>query len=87
NDDDGSQLLPGLHQLRVMVTDRPWYRPPLLDASGEPVIEDGEPQLDEPIVGMPDLPAGASYDTATYVFRCFDDNNDLPAGIECDCEA
>jgi hypothetical protein len=86
NDDDGSKLEPGLHELRLVVTDRPWYRPVMRDAMGEPLEdEDGELVFHDAVIGMPDLPAGATYDTTTYVFQCYDGANP-PEGIECDCE-
>ncbi len=85
NDNDGARLSPGLHELRLVVTDRPWYRPPMLDADGEQVHDDdGVPLFLDPVIGMPDLPAGASYDTTTYVFQCYDANSP-PVGIECNC--
>ncbi len=85
NDDDGSKIEPGLHELRLLVTDRPWYRPVMLDEKGEPLKdEDGELLFYDPVIGMPDLPGGATYDTTTYVFRCYDASS-LPAGIECNC--
>lgn len=86
NDNDEKRLDPGLHELRLIVTDRPWYRPLMIDAMGDPVLdEDGEPMLEEPVIGMPNLAAGATYDTTTYVFQCFDSANP-PPGIECNCE-
>ena len=86
NDNDGTPLQPGTHQLRVIVTDRPWYRPVLLDAEGAVLLDDeGESVLGDPVIGMPDLAAGASYDTATYVFQCFD-GFDMVEGMQCNCE-
>lgn len=86
NDNDGAKLQPALHELRLVVTDRPWYRPPVLDDEGTPVLdENGQPLFHDPVIGMPDLPAGATYDTTTYVFQCHD-GNDPPEGIECNCE-
>lgn len=88
NEDDRVKADPGIHELRLMVTDRPWYRPLLYDASGEAVRdEDGELVYDEPVIGMPDLAAGATYDTTTYVFQCYDSSSTLPEGIECNCES
>lgn len=87
NDNDAVKLEPGLHELRLLVTDRPWFRPPELDAMGEPVHdEDGTPRYLDPVIGMPDLPAGASYDTTTFVFECYDGAMP-PEGIECNCGA
>lgn len=84
---DGAGVDPGLHELRLIVTDRPWYRPIMVDAMGEPVRdEDGDLVFHEPVIGMPDLAAGATYDTTTYVFQCFD-SAAPPPGIECNCEA
>jgi len=86
NDEDGNKLGIGLHELRLVVTDRPWYRPLMLDLTGEPVRdEDGELVYGDPVSGMPDLRAGATYDTTTYVFQCHD-GADPPPGIECSCE-
>ncbi|MCH9683311.1 MAG: hypothetical protein K0V04_17885 [Deltaproteobacteria bacterium] len=77
----------GLHELRLIVTDRPWYRPALVDADGNAILDDnGLPSFADPVVGMPDLAAGATYDTASYVFQCFD-ASDPPEGVECNCEA
>jgi hypothetical protein len=85
NDNDNIKLEPGLHELRLIVTDRPWYRPLMRDEMGEPVYdEEGELVYLDPVVGMPDLPTGATYDTTAYVFRCYD--SAAPEGIECDCE-
>jgi hypothetical protein len=68
------KLAPGLHSLRLVVTDRPWYRPLVVDAEGHPVYdEDDRAVTDEdadPLIGVPDTPAGASYAIADYVFRC-----------------
>ncbi len=85
NDNDGAKLDAGLYELRLIVTDRPWYRPLMVDAMGEPVRnEDGELTYHDPVIGMPDLPVGATYDTTTYVFECYE-NSAPPAGIECNC--
>ncbi|MBX7083189.1 MAG: hypothetical protein K1X88_28540 [Nannocystaceae bacterium] len=80
------KLTPGLHSLRVIVTDRPWYRPfeygpdgmVVLDADGEPVRVDATAAT----VGVPDLPGGATYSVADYVFRCRD-GLDPDAGCNC----
>lgn len=48
-------LSPGYHSLTVMVTDRPWFQPP----------GNGSRHF-----GVPDLAAGATFDTMTYVFYC-----------------
>lgn len=87
NDNDGAKVEAGLHQLQLIVTDRPWYRPPLFDAAGRPLTdEDGNPQFDDPVIGMPDLRAGATYDTTRYVFECYDNARPSP-GITCSCES
>ena len=68
-----NRLAPGLHELRLVVTDRPWYVPVELDAKGEVQRDDEGNVLRKdapPHVGVPDLPGGATYDVATYVFRC-----------------
>jgi hypothetical protein len=86
NDNDGAKVATGLHELRLVVTDRPWYRPAMVDAMGEPVVdEDGEPMFHEPVIGMPDLSSGATYDTTAYVFECHDATTP-PPGIECNCD-
>lgn len=86
NDNDDATIGAGLHELRLIVTDRPWYRPLLRDMEGKPLRdEDGALMYDEPVIGMPDLPAGATYDTTTYVFQCFDSASPTE-GIVCDCE-
>jgi len=86
NDNGGMTAGIGVHTLRLVVTDRPWYRPVMLDADGKVVTDDeGEAVYLDPVVGMPDLAGGATYDTAAYVFQCFD-ANDPPEGIECSCE-
>jgi hypothetical protein len=88
NDNDGSKVDMGLHELRLVVTDRPWYRPLMTDAMGKPVRdEDGELVVLDPVIGMPDLRAGASYDTTTYVFECHDGiAPPTPEGIKCNCD-
>lgn len=86
NNNDGTPLSPGLHQITVMVTDRPWFQPVVLDEDDNIVVdEDGEPELGEVFYGVPDLAGGATYDTTSYVFQCFD-AADPPEGIECNCE-
>ena len=82
NDNNGAKLAPGLYNLRLVVTDRPWYVPVELDSQGRPVYEDGvlQRQDADPIPGVPDLPAGATYDVANFVFRCLE-----PEDERCDC--
>lgn len=80
NNNNGAPVArPGVHTLLVVVTDRPWYVPvrekdsesefiiPELSRSG--FVRDG---TEDPIPGIPDIPGGASYDTAAYVFVCLD---------------
>ncbi len=80
------KLTPGLHSLRLVVTDRPWYRPFEVDANGELVLDaDDRPvrvDATQAAIGVPDLPGGASYATADWVFRC-DDGLDAEAGCDC----
>jgi hypothetical protein len=80
------KLAPGLHSLRLVVTDRPWYRPIVLDAEGHPVYDaDGRAITDEdadPLIGVPDTAAGASYAIADYVFQC----HSLTENEMCICE-
>lgn len=68
NDRDGTRIDPGLHELRFIVTDRPWFAPILPNMTDE----EGNPVRGDPLIGVPDLPGGATYDTATFVFRCLD---------------
>ncbi len=79
NDNDAVKLDAGVHQLRLIVTDRPWYRP-LMGTNSE-----GEDVYGEPVIGMPELRSGATYDTTYYVFECFH-HESPPEGIECSCE-
>lgn len=68
------KVAPGLHSVRLVVTDRPWYQPVLRDSDGAPMLDAAEqPIRDEgaaPLIGVPDTPAGASYAIADYVFAC-----------------
>lgn len=73
NDDNGQTLAVGLHNLQIMVTDRPFFRPQRLDADGEPVLDaSGHPVLLPTQYGMPDLAVGATWAVANYVFECQD---------------
>jgi hypothetical protein len=82
NDDNGQTLAVGLHNLRIMVTDRPFFQPPRLDADGEPVLDDaGRPVLLPTQHGMPDLGIGATWAVANYVFECHDPA--VNGGCEC----
>lgn len=88
NNNNGNQLTPGLHSLRLVVTDRPWPFPVLTDADGSPERNDGAFERDEalePLVGVPDLPGGASYAVANFVFRCRDASSEED-GVGCNCE-
>lgn len=88
NDDNKAKLEPGLHTLTLVVTDRPWYVPVKLD--------DGEVQRDregnlvradaDPRLGVPDLPAGASYAVGSYVFRCRDGTSGMDMACNCSQE-
>lgn len=79
NNDNGGQLLPGLHDLRFMVTDRPFFRPRRLDLDGDPAVDaNGDPLYLGPVFGMPDLAAGATYAVIDYVFECKDAALDAP---------
>ena len=78
NDDNGAKLAPGLHTLQIMVTDRPFFQPPRLDASGEPLEVLAPPQD-----GMPDLAQGATFAVANYVFECV--AADVMGASACDC--
>jgi hypothetical protein len=84
NDDVGRRLQPGIHELRLVVTDRPWYVEVQTDAEGQPLYVDGVLQRagTEPRFGVPDIPGGATYDIATFVFRCLEPTNEA-----CGCTA
>jgi hypothetical protein len=88
NQDNAQKLEPGLHELRIIVTDRPWYVPVELDGDGD-VQRDADGSIvrrDEPArIGVPDLPGGATYDTATYVFRCGDGRGAATGDSACSC--
>ncbi len=82
NDDNGETLAVGLHNLQIMVTDRPFFRPTRLDAEGEPVTDqNGQPVLLPTQYGMPDLAEGATWAVANYVFEC----HDPLVRTTCDC--
>jgi len=79
----GRQLAPGMHTLRFMVTDRPFFRPPAFGNDGEAFEQDGDPVFGAEQPGVPDLAAGATYATIDYVYECRD-LTDVDA--ECACE-
>ncbi|MBK8237684.1 MAG: hypothetical protein IPK74_19285 [Deltaproteobacteria bacterium] len=80
----GRPLLAGLHDLRFMVTDRPFFRPQLLDSGGEPAVDaNGRPVYGATQFGVPDLAEGATYATIDFVFECRDAAD---PEAECDCE-
>jgi hypothetical protein len=61
----------GLHTLSIMVTDRPFFQPMELDDNGEPITDDAGNVLFEGVQTiMPDLPVGATYAIASWVFEC-----------------
>jgi hypothetical protein len=63
----GGSLTPDIHTIHVIVTDRDWYTP---------IGTDGQPGNQQD--GIPNLPAGATYDTAVYTFNCGE-------GESCNC--
>ncbi len=85
-------LAPGLHSLRLVVTDRPWYRAFVYDDNGkiredEATKEQVRVPVEEASIGVPDTPAGASYAVADYVFRCNDPAAPTPDGMPaCTCQ-
>ncbi|MGH1340704.1 MAG: hypothetical protein ACRBN8_04080 [Nannocystales bacterium] len=90
NDNNGTPLSAGLHSLRLIVTDRPWPYPVRVDEDGLPmrIGRDGPFLRDETadeLVGVPDTPAGASYDVVDFVFRCLDESSDEGMNA-CSCE-
>lgn len=87
NDDNGQPLTGGMHTLQIMVTDRPFFRPPRLDANGDAVIGlDGRPKFGSVQYGMPDIAAGATWSIAEYVFECVVEDPDVAADASvCDC--
>ncbi len=77
NDNEGDKLAPGPHTLKLIATDRPWFTPVKRDEEGKPVVDPatGEPILLPQEIGTPDLAAGATYDTISWVFVCGDDES------------
>lgn len=59
----------GYHELRIMVTDRPWYKINPEDVEGQ--------------AGVPDLANGATFDTVSYIFRCDDKLEDSHCKDDC----
>jgi len=90
NNNNGAPLSPGTYTLQVVVTDRPWFIP-VADAPDsewlyDPWKVDGLFQREnvDPSPGIPDLPGEATYDTESYVFRCYDaSTSDQP----CNCRS
>jgi hypothetical protein len=70
NDDDEKKVAAGIHALRFIVTDRPFFQAEL-----PPLAESGPPML-VPQPGVPDLAAGATYAIVDFVFECRDPVND-----------
>lgn len=82
NDDNGETQTPGLHNLQIMVTDRPFFQPQRLDENGDPQLDaSGNPLLLNAQYGMPDLAIGATWAVANFVFSC-EDPAEEPA---CNC--
>ncbi len=83
-------LAPGLHTLTLMVTDKPWFTEELPfededSETGPPTVETaGIQEVSHP--GVPDLANGASFDTVTYTFNCFDHATAGELGVNCGCE-
>lgn len=87
NGNGDRQLERGLHNLQFMVTDRPFFRPILLDAEGMPIFdESGQPLLGDEQCGVPDIANGATYSTIYFVFEC-DVDDDASDEDNCDCQA
>lgn len=78
NDDERTKEGAGIHELRFIATDRPWFAP--LDPNGGT----GEDAVRaDPLIGIPDLPGGATYASTAFVFRCIDSAG--PDGGGCGC--
>ena len=89
NDNDGKPLEQErrLHALRLVVTDRPWYVPVRRDKNGAP-MQDGDDfeRADVlPLIGVPDIPGGASYAVANFVFECQTEDAQAETAV-CACE-
>jgi len=68
NGANDTPLTRGYHELRIMVTDRPWFKADPADPEGQ--------------AGVPDIANGATFDTTWYIFRC-DDKTDEHCLTEC----
>lgn len=55
---NSTPLKSGYHELRIIVTDRPWFKADAKGVLGQ--------------VGVPDIAGGATFDTISYIFRCDD---------------
>jgi hypothetical protein len=60
---DNNPLKLGYHELRIIVTDRPWFQ------ATPKALED---EAGIPQAGVPDIAGGATFDTISYIFRCDD---------------
>ncbi|MBA3550337.1 MAG: hypothetical protein H0T76_28010 [Nannocystis sp.] len=62
-------LRAGIHELRIIVTDRPWFKVDPEDVEGQ--------------AGVPDIANGATFDTISYIFRCDDKTAEHCQKIDC----
>lgn len=77
----GRSIAVGLHTMRFIVTDRPFFRPRARNLDGSFASEaDGDPAFGNEQWGVPDLAGGATFATIDYVFECRD-----PTDPEADC--
>ncbi len=82
----GSPLSEGYHTLTLIVTDRPWFTEVIeYDSEGPDQTVDTAGTQEITHEGVPDLAGGASFDTATYLFYCYDHAKASDAGISCTC--
>jgi hypothetical protein len=94
NDNASSQpptLEPGLHSVRLVVTDRPWYRALVYDDQGRVVVDEKTKErvrvpVEEASIGVPDTQAGATYAVANYVFECGDGITPPAEGEQSPCQ-
>ncbi len=85
NNDAEAPVAPGLHSLRLVVTDRPWFVPIAMKDGKPERAEDAYVREDTPqLVGVPDLPSGATYAVANFVFECIDETSELGNQV-CNC--